>query len=185
MMETLFEFRPNVKRAFLLSLGKVLFIAALIIGGYYYLSRMEIFGVFKELLGDANITLPEIAWGIWVTVGVVIISIGFLGVNYFDITKRRYVGYKDNLTLYKNFMIFQLNEIKIPYWNIQNVETDDKKRHVIIEATGIKNRSITLKFIDDPEKAVEKIKESVRHFKANYYADYVKRQRIKSIAEQI
>jgi len=192
MENILYELTPNIKKAFMFSIGKVLVVAGIFLGGFYYLSSMGIFDIFIELLNEMELDVTQNFINISFPVGVSFVALVAIGLNYMSLHKVRYVCYVDHISIYRNFMIFQVSETNIPYWNIKGIETDNAGMEnklfntgaIRIEASGTKKGFVKLEYIDYPEQVELKIQEIIRNFKANYYADYIKKQRIKSIAEQ-
>jgi len=82
-------------------------------------------------------------------------------------------------------MIFQVNEIQIPYWNIKSIFIDPKqKQNIKIEASGLPKEQVLLQYLDKPQEAVNKINEIIRQFKANYYAEYMNQQKVENTINQ-
>lgn len=185
MENILYELRPNLSKALMLSLGKVVIVAGLFIGGYYFLSSMGIFEVFNELLKSIGVDASGNFIKVSFPFGCAFVAFIVALLNYISLNKVRYVMYQDHLSIYKNFLIFQVHETNIPYWNIKSISVHQKKKDTIsIEVAGVKNNAINLSCIDNANDASNKIQIIVRNFMANYYADYIKQQRIKNIAEE-
>jgi hypothetical protein len=182
MENVLYELRPNVLKSLLASLGKVVLIAAVFIGGFYYLSSIGIFEVFIELINGAGLDISQNMFKVSFPLGVAFVAFIAALLNYVKLSRVRYVCYPDHLSIYKNFMIFQLHETNIPYWNIKSIVS--KKDSIVIEAAGLKKGTIDLESVDNPAEELGKIQTIIRNFQANYYADYIKQQRIKNIAEE-
>lgn len=186
MDEKLYEIKPNLKKAFWSGVLRMIVIAGIILGLFYYLKSLGIFEVFLELSAEVGFEIPITTINIIVPViAAMVVLIGAL-YAYLRWSQVRYVCYNDHLSLYKSFMIYQIREIQILYWNIKSVALDPKQAKCIkIEAGGLEKGFVKLEYLDNATEAVAAIQELIKRFKASYYADFYKQQKIDNIKEQL
>jgi len=186
MDEKLYEIKPNLKKAFWSGVLRMTIIAGIILGLFYYLKSLGIFEVFLELGTEVGFEIPITTINIVVLViAALVVLIGTL-FTYLRWSQVRYVCYNDHLSLYKSFMIYQIKEIQILYWNIKSVALDPKQlKSIRVEAGGLEKGFVKLEYLDNAAEAVAAIQELIKRFKASYYADFYKQQKIEKIQEQL
>ncbi len=187
-MKQIAELTPNVKKLCLLSSIQIIIVAGAIVGFIIYMDKIvnfnALFEVFQELGAPPMEFSPFLRGGI---IGIIVLTIIILVLNYLTLGKVRYVFYDDRLICYNNFLIMQVSETEIPYSNISSVSVGEtntiKNADIKIELTGMKKQNMILKFIDNAAEVAGGIQNIINTYKANYYAQYSQDYRMKSIVE--
>jgi len=179
-MQPEFVLKPNVKKVIMLNVAKVAFTVILILGLLFYLSTLVDLSIFGEVFGLSGEELPE-ASGLMTNfmLAIIITSIITVGVSYLSVGKKQYMFFPDRLEHYTNFLILNVSKEVIPYNNIASVRVDMnfsdhiiKTGTIILELTGMKKKSVSLEYVDNPDGYLPYIQKLLDNNKASFNMEY-------------
>lgn len=174
MEDVIAELKPNSKKIILLNFLKVLTAVLVIVGIIFFINMFVDLNVFKELFpaDESGFDIKMAVTSTFFLAGFIITAILFL--DYLMLSKVRYAFYNDSLKYRQNFLIMQTSELSIPYNNIVKVTFEKipvlNTGSIIIELTGMKEKSIELKFIDNTEQVTSDILKLINEYRSRYYS---------------
>jgi len=167
------EIKPDSKKIILFSFSKVIGILLLFGSLLWFLNSLIdlkwLFSIFKEFgfEMDFSALMPTLS------IGALLLATGLV-LEYMTLSKLRYVFYQDHFTYYQNFLIFQVSEIDIPYHNIVKITFERmtlfNAGNIDLELSSMKQKSVTLKFVNNVEQAAKDILQIINNYRATYYA---------------
>ncbi|MBW2989523.1 hypothetical protein KY358_04360 [Candidatus Woesearchaeota archaeon] len=179
------EIRPNIKKAFTFNLLIVGGILALVISLLLYLHNAVGLGLFLDVFWQFGIEISPLAFLAYAIFIVLFITAFLLFLNYMTLGKTRYIFYRDRILYTMSFFVMQVTEKKIPYANITKVSYEEipffNSAKIIFDLTGMKERSVSFKFIDNPEEIVRNIHYLMTEYRSKYYAQYAQEYRMQNI----
>lgn len=106
----------------------------------------------------------------WFVLGIILVAAVFLFLKYISLVGTKYVFSDNELRMRRPFMIFFRRTKVIPYHGISKVHHHSKGLFNRLLNTGTVNlnlntigmKVVKLKYMENPEKVIEKIKESMR-----------------------
>ncbi len=174
MEDAVAELKPNSQKILFQTFIKIVGILALVLLIAFVLNSFVDFSIFETVasefglqLGFLGLIVPALA------VALAIIAVILL-LEYYALSKIRYVFRQDGFNYYQNFLIMQLSELFIPYKNIVKVTFEKiswlNTGNIIVELTAMEPRSIELKFIDNAEQVSSDILKLINQYRSTYYA---------------
>jgi len=153
---------PNLKKVFWIHFTRVIAVGFMIALLVYFVSFFIDFSIFLlpfDVLDiELDISAIKIIWIFCLVVFFMALSMGF--VNYIYLKNTKYTFYNNRMVISKRSHFKE-----IFYKNISRILYDQKKlfdvlfnsRSIILELTGLKDKTIKLEFIDNADKVLDYI----------------------------
>jgi len=188
-----FTLQPSVAKVCLLNVSKVIIAVIIILGLIYYLSTLVDLSIFKEALDIKEGELPSMGdMTIRFVIAVIIASVITLTLSYLSIGKKQHLFYTDRLESYKSYMLFNVSKKTFPYTNIVSIRavqdfTDSLlgTGRIVIGLTAMKEKNVTLEFIDKADEYVPYIQTLLNNARTQYGMAYQQNKTIQNTLDRM
>ena len=185
-----YNIRANTYKDFFGSAVPIIFSTAVIIWlGIFLNDQVDL----ASTLSDVSGTDPEQTQGLGSAFIIVILGLGVvvLLLNYLNVMNIRYTLGEDYIKV-KQPQALILHETKeVKFDNITRVYVDKSLTSkilgggdIVIELTGIKDKSVTLKCIDNPEQVMQFIMQKINEHKMQLQMQYQENKKISGIMQK-
>jgi hypothetical protein len=185
-MQPVFAIKPDVKTVCLINVIKVVAAVVIIVAVVTYLGQLVDFGIIGESIGITSQDLPETGQVVMnFALAAMLASLLTFVVSYLSASKRQYAFFPDHVEIYDNFLIFNVSQKNVPLLNVVSVRASregEKKifglGKVVIELTGLQEKSADLDDLRNPEQFLPYIQRLVDQHKSAEQAQFTYNQNI-------